>query len=50
MPRKIRIEYPGAIYQIMSWGNRRKDIFHDEIDRHDFLKKGKRVKPENAAP
>ena len=34
----MRIEYPGAIYHIMSRGDRREDIFHDEVDRQDFLK------------
>ena len=29
MPRKIRVEYPGAIYHVMSRGNRRADIFLD---------------------
>src|SRR5947209_13694518 len=39
MPRKLRIEYPGAIYHVMSRGNRRQDIFLDDVDRHGFLKK-----------
>ena len=34
----MRVEYPGAIYHIMSRGDRREDIFHDEVDRQDFLK------------
>ena len=36
----MRVEYPGAIYHIMSRGDRREDIvnFHDEADRQDFLK------------
>ena len=38
MPRKIRIEYPGAIYHVMSRGDRREDIFLDDVDRQDFLK------------
>ena len=38
MPRFMRIEYPGAIYHVMSRGNRREPIFMDEGDRHDFLK------------
>src|SRR3954470_19132156 len=38
MPRKIRVEYPGAIYHIMSRGDRREDIFYDDVDRQDFLK------------
>ena len=38
MPRMLRVEYPGAIYHLMSRGDRREDIFYDEVDRHDFLK------------
>jgi len=38
MPRKIRVEYPGAIYHVLSRGDRREDIFYDDVDRQDFLK------------
>lgn len=38
MPRQLRVEYPGAIYHVMSRGDRREDIFHDDVDRQDFLK------------
>ena len=38
MPRKLRIEYPGAIYHVLDRGDRREDIFHNDVDRHDFLK------------
>ena len=38
MPRQPRIEYPGAIYHIMSRGNRRQDIYLNDVDRQDFLK------------
>ena len=27
MPRQLRIEYPGAIYHVMSRGDRKKDIY-----------------------
>jgi hypothetical protein len=27
MPRKVRLEYPGAIYHVMSRGDQRQDIF-----------------------
>jgi putative transposase len=43
MPRKLRVEYPGAIYHVMSRGNGRQDIFWDDVDRQDFLKTLKRV-------
>jgi REP element-mobilizing transposase RayT len=32
------VEYPGAIYHVMSRGDRREEIFLDEVDRQDFLK------------
>jgi REP element-mobilizing transposase RayT len=38
MPRQLRIEYPGAIYHVMSRGDRRDDIYFDDVDRQDFLK------------
>ena len=38
MPRRLRIQYPGAMYHVMSRGNRRQDIFLDDVDRQDFLK------------
>jgi REP element-mobilizing transposase RayT len=37
MARKLRIEYPGAIYHVMNRGDRREAIFHDEWDRELFL-------------
>ena len=38
MPRQLRIPYPGAMYHVMSRGDRREDIFLDDVDRQDFLK------------
>src|SRR5688500_7541768 len=38
MPRQLRVEFPGAIYHLMSRGDRREDIFLNDVDRHDFLK------------
>ncbi len=37
MPRKLRMEYAGAIYHVMNRGDRREDIFQDEEDRERFL-------------
>jgi putative transposase len=37
MPRKLRIEYPGAIYHVFNRGDRREDIFRDDLDRQQFL-------------
>jgi putative transposase len=32
------MEYPGAIYHLMSRGDRAEAVFRDEGDRHDFIK------------
>jgi putative transposase len=37
MSRKLRIEYPGAMYHVMSRGDQREDIFRDDPDRQKFL-------------
>ena len=37
MARKLRVEYPGAIYQVMNRGDRREAIFRDDRDRETFL-------------
>ena len=37
MPRKLRLQYPGAIYHVMSRGDRRESIFLNDVDRQDFL-------------
>jgi putative transposase len=34
----MRVEYPGAMYHVMSRGNRGERIFLDEVDRQDFIK------------
>ena len=38
MPRQLRIEYAGAMYHLMSRGDRREKIFLNDVDRDDFLK------------
>ena len=38
MPRQPRIEYPGAVYHVMNRGDRRENIFVDDVDRQDFVK------------
>jgi len=38
MARKLRLEYPGAIYHIMNRGDHREPIFLDDQDRQRFLK------------
>jgi len=37
VPRKLRVQYPGAIYHIMNRGDRRDAIFVDDQDRTRFL-------------
>ena len=37
MARKLRVEYPGAIYHVMNRGDRRELIFHDDADRKRFV-------------
>lgn len=37
MARKLRVEYPGAIYHVMNRGDRGEAIFKDEADRERFL-------------
>ncbi len=37
MARKVRVEYPGAIYHIMNRGDRREPIFKDDADRQRFV-------------
>ena len=37
MSRKLRIEYPGAMYHVMNRGDQREDIFRDDQDRQKFL-------------
>ena len=37
MARKLRVEYPGAIYHVMNRGDRREPIFKDNLDRERFL-------------
>jgi len=38
MPRKLRVEYPGAIYHVMSRANGKGKIFETDVDRQDFVK------------
>ena len=38
MPHKIRVQYPGAMYHLMSRGDQQDDIFLSDVDGYDFLK------------
>jgi hypothetical protein len=37
MARKVRIQYPGAIYHVMNRRDRREAIFEDDEDRERLL-------------
>lgn len=37
MARKLRVEYPGAIYHVLNRGDRREPIFLDDADRQRFI-------------
>jgi len=37
MARKLRIQYPGAIYHVMNRGDRREAIVRDDTDRESFV-------------
>jgi putative transposase len=37
VPRKLRIQYPGAMYHVMNRGDQREEIFRDDADRERFL-------------
>jgi putative transposase len=37
MSRPLRIEFPGALYQVTSRGDRREPIFVDDMDRVALL-------------
>lgn len=37
MARKLRVEYPGAVYHVLNRGDRREAIFRDDTDRQRFL-------------
>jgi hypothetical protein len=37
MPRKTRVEFPGAVYHLLDRGDRREPVFRDEGDREVFL-------------
>jgi hypothetical protein len=37
MARKLRIQYGGAVYHVLNRGDRREEIFRDDLDRRRFL-------------
>jgi len=39
MPRKARVDAPGALHHIIARGIERRKIFKDNFDRNNFLKR-----------
>ncbi len=37
MPRKARVDFPGAVYHLLDRGDRCEEIFRDDADRSRFL-------------
>ena len=50
MPRKARIDAPGALHHVIVRGIERRKIFLDDIDRDNFLKRLDNVLSETATP
>ena len=44
MPRRPRVEYPGALYHVITRGNQRQRIFYDDLDRTKYLEILSRLK------
>ncbi len=38
MPRKARVEFPGAVYHLLDRGERREAIVRDDLDGQSFLR------------
>ncbi|HWQ93011.1 MAG TPA: hypothetical protein VN673_15140 [Clostridia bacterium] len=38
IPRRLRIQYAGAMYHVICRGDRREKKFLDDVDRQDFIK------------
>ncbi len=47
MARKLRIQYPGAIYHVTIRGIERRAIFQDDTDRHELIERLERVVEES---
>ena len=43
MPRKLRLEFPGAMYHVVSRGDQREDIFLRDVDRYSRRAGSKRL-------
>jgi REP element-mobilizing transposase RayT len=50
MPRKARIDAPGAFHHIICRGIERRKIFYDDTDRDNFLKRLENILKETSTP
>ena len=50
MPRKARIDAPGALHHIICRGIERRKIFHDDADRDNFLERLEIILKETSTP
>ena len=50
MPRKARIDAPGALHHIIGRGIERRKIFYNDADRDNFLKRLETVLKETSTP
>ena len=50
MPRKARIDAPGALHHIIVRGIEKRQIFKDDKDRHQFIKRLDDVLTETETP
>ena len=50
MPRKARIDAPGALHHIICRGIERRRIFYDNADRDDFVKRLSVILSDTATP
>lgn len=48
MARRPRVEYPGALYHVITRGNKREKIFYDDRDRTKYLELLSRLKEVHA--
>lgn len=45
MPRRARLDAPGALHHVIARGIERRRIFSDDADRQDFLESLGRILP-----
>ena len=50
MPRKARIDAPGALHHIIIRGIERRKIFYDDLDQNSFLERLGAVLMETSTP